>query len=221
MNVSRQDSGRSLQQRRTRLAIVQAAARILAEGRQPTVAEAADAALVSRATAYRYFRSQRALLVDAALQATHPDLHPALEKVPAGDVVARFDTVCSTIFELVVANEALMRTMLQVTQEEWLANRESQPALRQGRRLEWIEAALHPLRSRLPPAELDRLVHALAAVVGVEPYLVLRDVCGLDAEAALATMRWAGRVLIEASTAARNSRAELRVGSQGENDAKA
>jgi AcrR family transcriptional regulator len=190
-----------MQKQRTRLAIVEAAARMIAEGRQPTIGEAADAALVSRATAYRYFRSQRALLLDVALQAAHPDLGAALERAPGGDAVARFDVVCTRLFELVVANEALMRTMLQVTQEEWLANQESEPALRQGRRLEWIEAALAPVRSRLQPSGFDRLVHALAAVVGVESYVVLRDVCGLDPGEALATMRWAGRALIEAGGA--------------------
>ena len=205
MSVSGQDSSLTRQQRRTRLAIVEAAARIIAAGHQPTVAEAADAALVSRATAYRYFRSQRALLVDAALQVIHHDLRPSLEEVPAGDAVARFDKVCSAIFELVVANEDLMRTMLQVTQEEWLANRESQPALRQGRRLELIEAALQPLRSKVPSGELERLIHALATLVGVESFVVLRDACGLDAEVALATMRWAGRALIEASTGGTDS----------------
>ena len=103
-----------------------------------------------------------------------------------------------------MSHDELVRT-LQVTQEEWLANRDSPPALRQGRRLELMKAALGPLRSRMPPEDLDRLVNVLAAVVGVEPYIAVRDVCGLDAEAVLATMRCAGRTLIEACTEARDS----------------
>jgi len=89
-----------------------------------------------------------------------------------------------------------MRTMLQVTQQEWLDNRDREVSLRQGRRLEWIEEALAPLKDSLAPEPFARLVSALAMVVGIEPYLVLRDVCGLERDAALETMRWAGRVLI-------------------------
>jgi AcrR family transcriptional regulator len=196
MSVLHQDTGRFLQKRRTRLAIVKAASELMANGRQPTVAEAADAALVSRATAYRYFQSQRALLLEVAMDAIHPEIGPALAAAPPHDALARFDAVCSTLFDLVVGNEAQMRTMLRVTQEEWLEHHNTEPALRQGRRLEWIEQALAPLTATLDSAALKRLVNAIATVVGIEPYVVLRDVCGLDREAALATMRWAGRTLI-------------------------
>lgn len=46
---------------RTRAALLDAARELLAEGRTPNVGEAAEAAGVSRATAYRYFPYQRAL----------------------------------------------------------------------------------------------------------------------------------------------------------------
>ena len=72
-------------------------------------------------------------------------------------------------------------------------------ALRQGRRLEWIEQALEPLRGRLDKNDFERLVNGLAMTVGVEAYIALRDVCGLDNQAAIATMRWAGHALITAA----------------------
>ncbi|MGH7668804.1 MAG: TetR family transcriptional regulator, partial [Gemmatimonadaceae bacterium] len=46
------------QRRRTRLALLAAAARLIAAGAAPSVAEVADAADVSRRTAYRYFPTQ-------------------------------------------------------------------------------------------------------------------------------------------------------------------
>ena len=60
-------SGRVRQRRRTRRALLLAAGELVEAGRTPTVAEAADAADVSRATAYRYFPSQDALLAEAVL----------------------------------------------------------------------------------------------------------------------------------------------------------
>jgi AcrR family transcriptional regulator len=190
-----------MQRRRTRLAIVAAASALMTGGRRPTIADAADAALVSRATAYRYFRTQRALLLEAALHSTHPDIKPALDAVPSDDAVARFEVVCRALFERVVATEALMRQMLQVIQEDWLADQPPADLLRQGRRLEWIEEALHPLRGRLAPDAFAQLVNGISIVVGIEPYVVLRDICRLDKDAVLETMLWTGRTLIAGSSA--------------------
>ena len=43
------------------------------EGRKPTLEEIAEEALVSRATAYRYFPSVDALLVEASLDVAVPE----------------------------------------------------------------------------------------------------------------------------------------------------
>ena len=67
MTSTRQDDPRANQKARTRAAIVDAAERLRkTEGETPTVARAAEEAGVSRATAYRYFPTQEALLVEVA-----------------------------------------------------------------------------------------------------------------------------------------------------------
>src|SRR5579872_3336731 len=50
-----EDQGRVRQKRRTRRAILAAASALIGEGKRPSVEEVADAAEVSRRTAYRYF----------------------------------------------------------------------------------------------------------------------------------------------------------------------
>jgi len=62
-------TGRTRQKERTRAALLDAARQLLAQGRTPTVEDGAEAAGISRATAYRYFANQRALLV-----AAHPEI---------------------------------------------------------------------------------------------------------------------------------------------------
>src|SRR5439155_18759561 len=84
MRVSHQEDPRANQKQRTRAAIIEAAAALLRAGTPPTVAEAAEKALVSRATAYRYFPTQESLLVDVA------QVEPLLEPVEA--LVAGFTT---------------------------------------------------------------------------------------------------------------------------------
>ena len=68
MSTAYELNGRTNQKRRTREALVAAARSIVADGRTPTVEQAAEIASVSRTTAYRYFPSQRALLA-----AAHPE----------------------------------------------------------------------------------------------------------------------------------------------------
>src|SRR4051812_19397778 len=69
MSVSYVHTGRVGQKTRTYEALVAATRALLAQGSTPTVEEAAAAAGISRATAYRYFANQRALLV-----ASHPEI---------------------------------------------------------------------------------------------------------------------------------------------------
>ena len=62
MTSSYESFGRINQKRRTRVALKEAAAEFVRLGVTPTVAQVAEAALVSKSTAYRYFPSQEALL---------------------------------------------------------------------------------------------------------------------------------------------------------------
>ena len=80
MTEAWQQEGRINQKRRTRAAILAAAVKLLNEGKRPAVAEVADAALVSRATAYRYFPTQEYLLFEAALGSTRSDIDRELDK---------------------------------------------------------------------------------------------------------------------------------------------
>src|SRR5438105_10170966 len=85
-------NGRERQRNRTRRAVVTAAAELLQEGSTPTVAEAAERAEVSRATAYRYFPTRELLLAEVALFALGGPLLPTDEEdgvLPAPEAVGR------------------------------------------------------------------------------------------------------------------------------------
>jgi hypothetical protein len=74
-----------------------------------------------------------------------------------------------------------------------------QPAERGYRRVGWIERAIEPLRDRLDADEFERLVSALAMVVGWEAEIVLQDLRGLDPDEELAVTLWSARTLIRAA----------------------
>jgi AcrR family transcriptional regulator len=202
MLVSRQ-GGRFNQKRRTRRAIIEAASNLVRAGQQPSVAEAAEAALVSKATAYRYFPTQHSLLLEVGFEAIHPSAQSLLEGAPEDDPGARFETVLRAVHAYMTSEEALFRTLMKVTQERWLESRdraEQDPVVREGRRLEHIDAVIQPLRHKLDSEALARLRCGLALVFGIEPIAILKDVCGLDSAEALTVLEWVGNTLIEAST---------------------
>ena len=72
-------------------------------GETPTIKDAAEAAGVSRATAYRYFTSQQALLLEASLDAigTVPD--PSL--VDEGPVESRVDAAIRSLVRMAYEHE--------------------------------------------------------------------------------------------------------------------
>jgi hypothetical protein len=67
------------------------------------------------------------------------------------------------------------------------------------RRVGWIERALEPIRPRLSAAEFERLVSALAMVVGWEALIVLGDIRGLSEKEQLDTALWTARTLVRAA----------------------
>ena len=100
-------------------------------------------------------------------------------------------------------SEVALRTLVRITVERRLEEAKGGPPLaaplRGGRRVEWIEAALAPARAQLGEARFERLVSALAMVIGLEGLLVLRDIRGLDRAEMEAVSRWATRALLRAS----------------------
>ena len=191
--------GRPNQKRRTRKELLDAASRLLKEGRQPTLEEVAEEALVSRATAYRYFPGVEPLLVEAGLDVAMPDAG-LFAGDSSDDPVARLQRADAAVHDMVLANETAIRTMLVHSLQHKLrgGGDDALPA-RQNRRTPLIEAALAPARDGFQPAELDRLTKALALIVGSEAMLVFKDVLQLDEDEARAVKRWAIRALVEAA----------------------
>jgi AcrR family transcriptional regulator len=194
---------RERQRRRTRKAIVDAAAQLIAQGQTPSMANIAQAADVSRRTVYLYFPTLEQLLLDATLGLlTEHSVDAALDSVEDdADAEVRIDRVLRAIGELNAETLPLGRSLIRLTVESPPAAAETTPeAPRRGyRRIAWIERALLPLRDRLDPPAFERLVSALAVIVGWEAFIVLSDVRGLPAPEQVELTTWAARTLVRAA----------------------
>jgi AcrR family transcriptional regulator len=207
MGVQRQEdsseTGRVNQKRRTRAAVVAAAMDLLQQGITPTVAQAAEAALVSRTTAYRYFPTQESLLVELSVNLDVDDIEELVtQPVDRAGARGRVLELVDRLNHHVHAEEVQYRTAMRLYQDQWLdavAKGEDAPVVREGRRTRWLAQSLAPIGDDVSPAELDRLIVALSLVAGPEAMVVLRDVCQLDADAASAVTEWAARALLVAT----------------------
>jgi AcrR family transcriptional regulator len=201
MTGSREGAGRERQRRRTRKAIVDAAVELLARGTDPSVAEIAEAADVSRRTVYLYFPTLEHLLADAALAAARTTVEPRFEL--HGDVGERVEGLVRAVQQGFAETEALGRTIIRLTVGSSGTPSGAGAAPRRGyRRVEWIERALQPLRETLPPDRFERLVSALTLLIGWESMIVLQDTRALTAAEAEEVCVWAARALLDAETGA-------------------
>ena len=191
---------RGNQRYRTRKDLLAAAARLMREERKPSLEEVAEAALVSRATAYRYFPSVEALLVEASVDIAVPDGEALFADDRSVDPEERVDKAESAMHRMVLENEAALRHMLAsalVRAAEGAAG-DGVP-LRQNRRTPLIEAALAPARGRFDDGSYAKLRAALAMIFGPESRVVSRDVLGLDDGTAREVKSWAVRALVRAA----------------------
>ena len=194
------ESRRPNQKARTRKDLLRAASRLMSQGRKPGLEEIAEEALVSRATAYRYFPDVEALLREAALDIAVPEPKELFPEGALGDPVSRLEHVDTVLHDMIVANEAAIRMMLAYSLQQGLnsAPDDGLPA-RQNRRTPMIEAALEPVRGQFKPAMLKTLTRALALIMGTEAIIVFKDVLRVNDAEARKVKRWAIRALLEAA----------------------
>ena len=194
---------RSRQRGRTRRAILAAALEIMGRGEKPSVRAVAEAAEVSRRTVYLHFPTLEQLLTEAALEPVRLQVEEALVLAESDDVDTRLDILVRAALESSIVREVPLRTLVRITVEHRLDELKGGPPLeaplRGGRRIEWIESALEPVRERIDPDHFERLVSALAMVIGLEALLVLRDIRGLDQTGMEDVSRWASGALLRAS----------------------
>ncbi|MGP4010648.1 TetR/AcrR family transcriptional regulator [Streptomyces sp. 4N124] len=197
MAITRTDTGRSNQKKRTRAAIVEAARGLIGTGAEVTMPAVARAAEVSEATAYRYFPDLPSLISEA-LAGVWPAPAEALAPVAdSRDPVERVAHACEFLLRGVLAREGAVRAMISAT-----ITRPEAAAYRPGIRFGLIDHALAPLEATDPEAVVQ-LKRDLAVVVSAEALFCLTDLCGLDPEEAVASAVRTARTLTQAAVAGR------------------
>jgi AcrR family transcriptional regulator len=169
-------------------------------GQTPSVTSVAEAAGVSRATAYRAFPSQAALVGAVVDEGLGPILSWSSKST---DAEARVVDLLETSMPRILEFEATFKAALKLTLEQW-AERQAgtstdEPPFRRGHRVELLQQAIAPLRGVLPKTQFTRLAKALSLVYGLEVLVILKDIWGLKAGEVQSVSSWAGRALVRAA----------------------
>jgi AcrR family transcriptional regulator len=187
---------------RTRKLLLDTAMQLMQEGRVPSVTDVAEAAAVSRATAYRYFPTQAALVQAAVDEALGPILS---WRSDLPDAEARIDGLLGFAYPRLDEYEATLRAALLQAMDQWSRRRagtlgDEAPIVR-GNRKAVLGNALAPLRSTIEAPEFDRLRQSLSLVFGTEAFVVLKDIWGLDGGQAREVALWSAHALVRTAVA--------------------
>jgi AcrR family transcriptional regulator len=182
--------GRTNQKARTRRAILEACQDLVGSGAEPTMPAVARLALVSEATAYRYFPDLISLLSEA-MRGLWPDPAEMLAPVAGNDdPVERVGYAARCLAEHVLAHQGAARAMIAGT-----VSRPGTTSLRPGIRFALIDLALGPKSTKA----LSRLKAELAAVLSPEALFAVIDGRGMDSKDAIDVIEGAARTLTRAA----------------------
>jgi AcrR family transcriptional regulator len=203
MDVSRQEQAVAEEpergpRARTRRLMLETATRLMQGGIVPSVTEVAEAAEVSRATAYRYFPSQAALVHAVVDEALGPILDWSSD---APDARTRVADLLKQSLPRIDAFEATFRSALKHSLDQWMQRQagvvSTEPQFTRGHRMALLRDAVAPLQGEVRPAATERLAMALSLVFGIESLVILKDIWGLGGTEAMEVARWAADMMVQ------------------------
>jgi len=183
---------------RTLRLMVETASQMMQQGGSPSVSEVAEAAGVSRSTAYRYFPTQSVMVQAVVVEA----LGPILSWEPSTtDPEALIESLFQSSFPRILANEAIFRAALRQSLEtDGDAPQDGDDgSFGRGHRIDLLKRALTGLNDVLSEPQITRLAQALSMAFGVESTIVLKDIWGLNNEGVQSVTLWAARAMIRAA----------------------
>ncbi|CNF85157.1 TetR/AcrR family transcriptional regulator [Yersinia enterocolitica] len=191
---------------RTRRLLIDTAMSMYEQGAFPSITEVANAAQLSRATAYPYFPTQSAL-VSAMVDES---LGPILAWQPTQpDARQRIAELLSFAYPRMLQHEGVLRAALHLSLQQWADNRSNpnnEEKLIRGNRKRLLKLAVEPLEGKLTPEALQRVIHAFSLIYGSEVFMVLKDIWHLDDAGIQDVTQWMGKaILLQAETDARQA----------------
>lgn len=169
----------------------------LDKGCELTITELADKSGISRATAYRYFSTQSALISAVVESSLGPIFDWKSDKENAEERISDF---LSFAFPQMLKHEGSLRAALRISLQQWAAERSSllpkTEKLIRGNRKEILTTILFPLKDKLPEELYNNVVYAISIIYGSEIFMVLKDIWKLDNNQIIPLAQWIAKAII-------------------------
>jgi AcrR family transcriptional regulator len=187
------------------------AIRLMQDGLVPSVSDVAGAAEVSRATAYRYFPSQAAMVQAVVDEALGPIL---AWRAGEAEAEQRVSELFGFAFPRMLEYEATHRAALSQALDQWTRRQAGtlggETLIVRGNRKTLLREALAPLSRQIGAQTFDKLAQSLSLIFGIEAIIVLKDIWGMDDDKVRKVAQWAAHALVAAAVAEASSGKEAR-----------
>lgn len=182
--------GRIKQKQETREKILSSTQELMSGSKKFTLEDVAEKAGISRATIYRYYSNIDVLSAEAGLDIntrSPADIYKNLEDVGISDKLLDVQEYYN---DLALENEKAFRNYLSI-----VLTSDSQHNKRGARRNKTVKMVLD--ETNLTKKEIKDLQNLLTVLMGIEPLIVTKDVCGLNNEQSKKLLKWGMELLLK------------------------
>ena len=182
MNNDYVNTGRINQKLETRNKILDSAKYFLSRGDSFNLEDVAEHTGISRATIYRYFSNIELLTSEAVLDLSTKKPETLYDELSGKTIEEMILGVQDYFNSLAIDHEAAFRKYLSTT-----LSSDSSKIIRGARRKKTLQLILQT--AKIPHKEKENIANLLTLLMGIEPLIVTKDVCGLDSRASKLLMR--------------------------------
>ncbi|WP_435579374.1 TetR/AcrR family transcriptional regulator [Gilvibacter sp.] len=183
-------SGRTNQKLETRAKILEGAQYFLSSGQEFKLEDVAKRVKISRATIYRYFSSVEILAAETSLAIATVAPEVLAEQVKGQSLEDRLLHIQEYFNTLTLENESAFRKYLSVVIES-----SAKQFKRGARRTKALNFTL--AQEQFPAEDKRKLANILTLFMGLEPFIVAKDVCDLDAAESRELLIWGMQLFLK------------------------
>ncbi len=190
MNNDYIKTGRANQKTETRNKILVSAQYFLNKGLEFNLEDIAKKTGISRATVYRYFSNSDALAAEAALDVATQSTEVIYKNLKETSIEGKVIEIQSYFNTLTLDNEKLFRKYISTV----LDSSVSVPK-RGARRKKILKMVFD--ETNFTKQEKEDLSNLLTILMGIEPFIVTKDVCGLNNNESIELLKWGVQLLFK------------------------
>ena len=183
-------SGRSNQKQETRKKILKSAHYYIENGKEFNLEDVAKHSGISRATIYRYFPNVDVLSAEAGLDVSTLDPAELFARLKGDDLKEDVLEVQDYYNTLATSHEGLFRKYISTVLDQ-----STQMPERGARRKKTLQLLFE--EQELSSKEKEDLANLMTVLMGIEPLIVAKDVCGLDNQESHRLLRWGLELLFD------------------------